>query len=306
MAQRFALVKHAYLVPFNGRFRIRKSPTAPPRKLKNDEENSQALDRAIKAMRKLQARLFAGDRRSLLVVFQALDAAGKDGTIKAVMSGINPAGCQVNSFKSPSALELDHDFLWRISVRLPERGRIGIFNRSHYEEVLVVKVHPEILERQNLPGLPKPRKVWKERYESIRDLEKHLARNGTTIVKFFLNVSKAEQKRRILDRIANPEANWKFDPQDVHEREHFGDYLAAYQEALNETSRPWAPWYAIPADDKDFMRRTVAEILVETMGRMDLRYPAPTRQQLIAMAQAKRTLLGDGGKREREERRSKK
>lgn len=293
MAQRFIHVDHDTLVPFGGRYRIRTSPTRPPKRQRDDAQNREALDQAIEKMRKLQARLMANDRRSLLVVFQALDAAGKDGTIKAVMTGINPAGCEVHFFKAPTPHELDHDFLWRIATRLPERGRIGIFNRSHYEEVLVVKVHPEILEKQRLPDLPKKKKVWGERYESIRTFERHLARNGTTIVKFFLHVSKDEQKRRFLERIADPEGNWKFDPRDVHERQFFGAYQKAYEEALNETSRPWAPWYAIPADDKDFMRRAVAEILVETLTRMDLHYPVPTAEVRVAMAKAKRALEGE-------------
>jgi len=297
MAQRFVHVPHEFLVPFDGSFRIRKSITLPPKRRRNRDENRQALDTAIGHMRKLQARLLASDTRALLVVFQALDAAGKDGTIKAVMSGINPAGCEVYGFKAPNSLELDHDFLWRIAVRLPERGRIGIFNRSHYEEVLVVKVHPEILEGQRLPALPRHKKVWNERYESIRAFERHVARNGTTIVKFFLHVSRAEQKRRFLDRINDPDAHWKFEPGDLRERERFDDYHDAYQRALRETSRPWAPWYAIPADDKYFMRRTVAEILVETLRGMDLHYPTPTREQELSMASAKRALERETGKR---------
>jgi PPK2 family polyphosphate:nucleotide phosphotransferase len=290
MADRFVFVEHSHLVPFTGRFRIRRAPTAPPKKLRGDDLNRAALGVTIGQLRRHQARLLANDRRALLVVFQALDAAGKDGTIKAVMNGVNPAGCEVHAFKAPSTAELDHDFLWRIATRAPERGRIGIFNRSHYEEVLVVKVHPERLERQRLPDMPKLGLLWKERYESIRTFEKHLARNGTTIVKFFLHVSKSEQKRRFLDRIADPEAHWKFDPHDVPERVHFGAYQAAYQEALRETSREWAPWYAIPADDKNYMRRVVAEILVDTLRKMDIRYPKPTRDQRAAMAAARRTL----------------
>jgi PPK2 family polyphosphate:nucleotide phosphotransferase len=299
MARRFVHVPHEFLVPFDGSFRIRKSITLPPKRRRDREENRQALDTAIGRMRKLQARLLASDTRALLVVFQALDAAGKDGTIKAVMSGINPAGCEVYSFKAPNSLELDHDFLWRIAIRLPERGRIGIFNRSHYEEVLVVKVHPEILQAQRLPSLPSAKKVWKERYESIRTFERHVARNGTTIVKFFLHVSRGEQKRRLLDRINDPEAHWKFAEGDLRERELFDEYHDAYQQALRETSRPWAPWYAIPADDKYFMRRTVAEILVETLRGMDLHYPATTREQELSMASAKRALERETRKRKK-------
>jgi PPK2 family polyphosphate:nucleotide phosphotransferase len=272
---------------------VRHADTAPPHRLRDNDTNHVALDHAIEKLRKLQARLLANDRRALLVVLQALDAAGKDGTIKAVMSGLNPAGCEVHSFKKPSDDELDHDYLWRVAIRLPERGRIGIFNRSHYEEVLVVKVHPEFLERQRLPDMPRMKKLWNERYESIRDFEKHLARNGTTIVKFFLNVSKDEQKRRLLERIDDPEHNWKFQPGDIAERARFGAYLDAYQEALNETSRPWAPWYAVPADDKDFLRRTVAEILVDTLEQLDLHYPKATPEERRAMLKAKRELQGE-------------
>lgn len=290
MSGRFITVESPYAVPFDGSFRIAKAPTAPPRKHRNDEENQRALEKAIQRMQKLQARLYANDRKALLVVFQAMDAAGKDGTIRAVMTGINPAGCEVHTFKRPSDLELDHDYLWRVHQRVPERGRIGIFNRSHYEEVLVVRVHPGILDSQRLPHVPPKKKLWQERYESIRDFEKHLARNGTTIVKFFLHVSKQEQKRRLLERIADPEANWKFEANDVRERARWDDYMQAYEDALNETSRPWAPWYVIPADDKRFMRRTVAEILDDTMEAMDCHYPTPTEEHRAAMMEAKRLL----------------
>ncbi len=293
MSSRFVHARSPYLVPFTGGFRAATAPTTPPRGRGDKGANEQALAVSIGAMRKLQSRLLANDRRSLLVVFQALDAAGKDGTIKAVMSGINPAGCEVHAFKKPSDDELDHDFIWRAYQHVPERGRIGIFNRSHYEEVLVVKVHPELLDGQRLPERPSMKALWSERYESIRDFERHLARNGTTVVKFFLNVSKAEQKKRLLARIADPEANWKFQAGDVNERRRFGKYLAAYGDALNETSRPWAPWYAVPADDKDFMRRTVAEILVETLKGLDLHYPVPSQDAQRAMAAAKRTLLAE-------------
>ena len=290
MSARFVHVESPFLVPFDGGFNVRKVPTGPPKRKRDDAANVAALDRAIERMQKLQARLLANDRRALLVVFQAMDAAGKDGTIKAVMTGINPAGCEVYSFKKPSELEIDHDFLWRIHERVPERGRIGIFNRSHYEEVLVVKVHPEILGFQRLPEMPAQKKIWQERYESIRDFEKHLARNGTTIVKIFLHVSKDEQKKRFLERIDDPEANWKFQSGDVREREHFDEYMDAYQDALNETSRPWAPWYAIPADDKPFMRRQVAEILVETMAKLELDYPVLPESERTAMLEAKKKL----------------
>ena len=227
----------------------------------------------MEELAELQRVLYAADRRALLLVFQAMDAAGKDGTIRAVFSGVNPAGFQVSAFKQPSAEELDHDFLWRCVRRLPERGRIGVFNRSYYEEVLVVRVHPEYLAAQRLPD-PKPsRKLWERRYRSIREHEAHLARNGTVVLKFWLNVSREEQKRRFLDRIDEPEKQWKFSTGDVRERAHWDRYMAAYEDALNATSRPHAPWYAIPADDKPFLRVQVAEIVVKALRAMGLRYP---------------------------------
>ena len=210
----------------------------------------------------------------MLLVFQAMDAAGKDSTIRAVLTGVNPSGCQVYSFKQPSKEELQHDFLWRTTRCLPESGRIGVFNRSHYEEVLITRVHPELLDAEKLPdGSEGDPDFWEHRYASIRDHEKHLVRNGTVILKFWLNVSKEEQRRRFLSRLEEPEKNWKFEASDVAERGYWKQYMAAYEEALNETSRPWAPWYAIPADDKPFMRMTVADIVVRTLEGLDLKYP---------------------------------
>jgi len=217
--------------------------------------------------------LYARDEDAVLLVFQAMDAAGKDGTIRAVLDGVNPAGCQVSSFKQPSAEELDHDFLWRTTKRLPERGRIGVFNRSYYEEVLVVRVHPGYLDAQRLPGGIDLSTIWEERFESIREHEKHLARNGMRILKFWLNVSREEQRRRFLSRLDEPEKNWKFSAGDVKERGHWDAYMQAYEAALAATSRPWAPWYAIPADDKPFMRLAVAEIIVKTLRSLDLAWP---------------------------------
>ncbi|AKF04743.1 PPK2 family polyphosphate kinase [Sandaracinus amylolyticus] len=280
-------VPSEFLVPFDGGFRIKDTPTKPPKSKRDDGGNGDALLASIERMRKLQARLMAGDRHSLLVVFQAMDAAGKDGTVKAVMTGVNPAGVEVTSFKQPSEVELDHDFLWRVQRALPERGRIGIFNRSHYEEVLVVRVHPEYLDRQRLPELPEDLdRLWDERYESIRAWEHHLARNGTTIVKFFLNVSRDEQKKRFLDRVNDPEANWKFSSADIRERARWKDYMRAYEDALNATSRPCAPWYAIPADDKKFMRAAVADIIVRTLEAIDPQYPSVTDAERERMQEA--------------------
>lgn len=291
-AERNAIaVESPYLVPFDGSFRIERADTKPPKKSRNDARNEAALAKAIERVGRQQARLMANDRKALLVVFQAMDAAGKDGTIKAVMTGVNPAGVDVRSFKQPSALELDHDFLWRIHRALPERGRIGIFNRSHYEEVLVVRVHPSILDAQRLPTSHSRGQLFEERYESIRDFERHVARNGTTIIKFFLHVSKDEQKQRFLERIDDHEANWKFSAADVGERQHFDRYMQAYQRALNETSAKHAPWYCIPADDKRFMRRAVAEILADTLDAMDVHYPIASEEAARAMADAKAKLL---------------
>lgn len=278
-----------YLVPFDGSFRVRSARTTPPRDCRNEKENHDALAEAIRHLEPLQRKLYADDRYAALLVFQAMDAGGKDGTIRAVMTGINPAGCQVYSFKQPSPEELDHDFLWRVYQRLPERGRIGIFNRSHYEETLVVRVHPEYLITQRLPRLNK-KAIWNERLQSIRNFERHLARNGMVILKFWLNVSKKEQAHRFIDRIDDPEANWKFSKDDVEERRYWGRYMKAYEQTLNATSRPYAPWYAVPADDKRYMRRTVAEILVETLKSLPLRYPAVSSEARAEMKGLRKSL----------------
>ena len=266
-------VPSPYLVPYDGSFRIKKASTEPPKGAAGKKACKKQLAELTEELDDLQRTLYAHDHHAILLIFQAMDAAGKDGTIRAVMSGVNPAGCQVSSFKVPSSEELDHDFLWRTNRRLPERGRIGIFNRSYYEEVLVVRVHPEYLGGQRIPDPAPLEQLWQERYESIRDQEKHLARNGTRILKFWLNVSHEEQRQRFLSRLDEPEKNWKFSAGDVRERGHWNDYMAAYQDALNATSRPWAPWYAIPADSKPFMRVCVAEILAKTLAGLGLEYP---------------------------------
>lgn len=280
----FEPVDSPYLVPFDGSFKVSKAPTRPPKEQRDKDENKHDLGRAIKRIRKRQRKLLADDRYALLLVFQAMDAAGKDGTIRAVMTGINPAGCQVYSFKKPSAEELDHDFLWRIYRCLPERGRIGIFNRSHYEEVLAVRVHPEFLDGQRLPRIPDSLdELWAERLQSIRNVERHLARNGTVILKFWLNVSKDEQRRRFVDRIDEPASNWKFNSGDIAARKLWPRYMKAYQEALNGTSRAWAPWYAIPADNKPYMRRVVAEIVARTLKRLDIDFPVVSEEDRAEM-----------------------
>lgn len=277
-----------YLVPFDQTFSLADAATKPA--IMDDDGNERRLKSANKEMDRLQRVLMAGDRHSVLLIFQAMDAAGKDGTIRAVMQGINPAGCQVYSFGRPSSLELDHDFLWRSAVRLPERGRIGIFNRSYYEEVLVVRVHPEILESQKLPNTIDMETIWDERLQSICDHEKHLARNGTVILKFWLNVSRDEQRDRFLARLDDPDKNWKFDYGDLKERRHWDAYMNAFEQALNASSRPCAPWYAIPADDKKYMRATIAEIIVEAMTSIGLEYPEASAEDEIRFAEARREL----------------
>ena len=287
----FDPVDSPYLVPFDGSYKIAKAPTAPPKDGPSKRENVDALDQLISRLAKVQGKLYAHRRFALLLVFQAMDAAGKDGTIRAVMSGVNPQGCQVFAFKQPSTEELDHDFLWRVQRALPERGRIGIFNRSHYEEVLVVRINPEFLESQRLPRMPEDLdELWQERFESIVEAEQHWARNGTVILKFFLHVSQHEQHRRFLDRIVDPDDNWKFQTGDWAETKKWDAYQRAYQEALRATSTPFAPWYSIPADSKSFMRRTVAEIVVGTLERLPLVYPEPSNEDRERMVAIRREL----------------
>jgi PPK2 family polyphosphate:nucleotide phosphotransferase len=277
-----------FLVPFDGSFRVNAAPTGPPTKVDKDAVEKAREERTAK-ISDLQRKLYADNRYSALFVFQAMDAGGKDGTIRSVFTGVNPAGFQVSSFKAPSEQELDHDFLWRIAKRLPERGRIGVFNRSHYEEVLVVRVHPEFLERQRLPDMDLET-LWTERFKSIREFERHLAVNGTVVVKFFLNVSKEEQKIRLLRRIDEPSSNWKFSAADVDERKRWREYMAAFEDALNQTSRPWAPWYAIPADDKPFMRLEVARIVQQTLESLGLSFPRIDDAARLALADCRRAL----------------
>jgi PPK2 family polyphosphate:nucleotide phosphotransferase len=248
------------------------------------------LENHLEDLAEAQERLWADDRYAVLVVLQALDAAGKDGTIKHVMSGVNPQGCQVFSFKKPSAEELDHNFLWRYMKCLPERGRIGIFNRSYYEDVLVVKVHPELLTAQKLPPGKRGKAFWQARYEDINAFERHLVRNGTVILKFFLNVSKKEQKRRFLERLENPEKHWKFSAADLAERSFWDQYTAAFEEAFSATSTDWAPWYIVPADHKWATRAVVADILTTALLGLDLRYPEVTEAQHQALEQARQQL----------------
>lgn len=248
------------------------------------------LNKGVEELSEAQELLWASGRYALLVVFQAIDAAGKDSTIKHVMSGVNPQGVQVVSFKQPSSEELAHDFLWRISKALPERGRIGIFNRSHYEEVVALRVHPEWLAKQELPPGPRGGRFWKERFEDINAFERHLDRNGTKIVKFFLQVSREEQRRRFLARLDTPEKQWKFSASDLPERAHWDEYMRAYEAAITATSTPWAPWYVIPADHKPVMRAMVARILASTIQSLDLSWPEVPDQEREVMADARRRL----------------
>lgn len=247
-------------------------------------------EKDIERLAALQEVLYAHNRYSLLLIFQAMDAAGKDGVIKHVMSGVNPQGCQVFSFKAPSQEELDHDFMWRTTKALPERGRIGIFNRSYYEEVLIVRVHPEILNGQNIPDEERNEMLWQHRFEDINNFERYLSRNGTVILKFFLNVSKKEQKERFLERIERPEKNWKFSFGDVTERARWDDYMHAYEEMLNNTSTKWAPWHIIPADKKWFTRAAVADIIVSKLESLDMKFPEVSEAHKAELQRAKEML----------------
>jgi PPK2 family polyphosphate:nucleotide phosphotransferase len=248
------------------------------------------LEEGVQRLAQFQEKLYAQNTYSLLVILQALDAAGKDGTIKHVMSGLNPQGCEVTSFKAPSAEELDHDYLWRCCKRLPERGRIGIFNRSYYEEVLVARVHPEILQRQQLPAAARTDGIWKRRFDHINHFERYLCDNGIVVVKIYLNVSKDEQKKRFLERIDQPEKNWKFSAGDVRERAHWDRYMKAYDDVFEHTSTDYAPWYIVPADRKWFTRLAVAGIIYFTLDRLDLKFPTLADEQRKELSEAKKAL----------------
>jgi len=285
----FEAVKNPCLVPFNSDFKLSEASTLSET-VPNKKTYKNRLENLVDELDDLQRRLYASDKYSVLLVFQAMDAAGKDSTIRAVMSGVDPAGCQVFSFKQPSSEELDHDFLWRTAKSLPQRGRIGIFNRSYYEEVLVVRVHPEYLGGQKLPFQVGLDELWQQRYESIRDHEKHLARNGTVVLKFWLNVSRDEQRKRFLSRLDDQRKNWKFSSGDVDESGLWKDYMNAYEQALNATSRPWAPWYAIPADDKPSARLQVADIIVESLKSLNLEYPKASERHLKEIGEMRKLL----------------
>jgi PPK2 family polyphosphate:nucleotide phosphotransferase len=278
-----------YQVQEGDKVNLKKWPTRVKPVYQSKEQYHELLDKQVGELSELQQLQYASNRYSVLLIFQAMDAAGKDGAIKHVMSGVNPQGCQVFSFKHPSAMELDHDFLWRTSQCLPERGRIGIFNRSYYEEVLIVRVHPEILKSQGLPdGLVNEKTIWKERYRSIVDLENHLHRNGTRIIKFFLHLSEEEQRKRFLDRIDEPEKNWKFSLADIEERKFWKQYMQAYEACLSATSTKIAPWHVVPADDKENARLIVSRIILDTFKSLKMRYPqtdAKRREELLSIRQ---------------------
>jgi PPK2 family polyphosphate:nucleotide phosphotransferase len=266
-----------------------KWPTRVQPYFESKADQKRLLKKQVEELSELQSRLYAHDRYSVLLIFQAMDAAGKDSAIKHVMSGVNPQGCQVFSFKHPSAEELDHDFLWRTTRSLPERGRIGIFNRSYYEEVLIVRVHPEILKSQRLPEpLMNPKTVWQDRYRSIVDLESHLHRNGTQVVKFFLHISREEQRQRLLKRIEEPDKNWKVNPMDIEERGRWEEYMRAYEGCISATSTRTAPWYIVPADDKANARLIIAQAVLDTLTGLKPEFPEPDakrREQLRAIRQ---------------------
>lgn len=282
-----------YCVGKGNNFRLKDYETKAKFKLGSEGKPliNETLQMGIDALSAMQDILYAQDKWSLLVIFQAMDAAGKDGAIKHVMSGVNPQGCQVSSFKSPSSEELDHDFLWRCQRHLPERGRIGIFNRSYYEETLVVRVHDAILKSQKLPQKLISKNIWEERFEDIRNFEKYLHRNGTIVIKIFLNVSKEEQKKRFIKRVDDPDKNWKFSDADVRERAYWDDYMHAYEELIKNTSTKKSPWYVIPADNKWYARIAIASAIITALDQMNLEYPTVSKEKIVELNTIKRILL---------------
>jgi PPK2 family polyphosphate:nucleotide phosphotransferase len=286
-----AKLTKSYRIDHGKHFRLKDFDPADTAHWHSKEEADEKLQKDIARMEDLQSKLYAQDRWALLLIFQAMDAAGKDGTIKHVMSGVNPEGCQVYSFKTPSDTELQHDFLWRTTQHLPERGHIGIFNRSYYEEVLVVRVHPEVLKNEKLPPDLITKNIWDERFEDIHSFERHMARNGTVIRKFFLHLSKKEQKQRFLARLDEPEKNWKFSAADIHEREYWDDYQKAYEDMIRNTATKHAPWYVVPADNKWFTRLVVASAIVETLEELNLSYPKVDAAKRKEIEEARKTLL---------------
>ncbi|MGO8929201.1 MAG: polyphosphate kinase 2 family protein [Limisphaerales bacterium] len=288
--KRTELVKR-YRIAENPKFRLADVDPADTWKLKSKEHAQKWLEEGVARLSELQDKLYAAHQWAVLVIFQAMDAAGKDGTIKHVMSGVNPQGCEVSPFKAPSAEELNHDFLWRTTKCLPKRGRIGIFNRSYYEEVLVVRVHPELLARQGLPPSLVTKDIWRERFADINGFERFLTRNGVIVRKFFLHLSRQEQRQRLLSRLEQPEKNWKFSLDDLRERQKWGAYMRAYEDTIRNTATDYAPWYVVPADHKWFTRLVVAEVIVEALESLDLSYPKVSpaqRKELAAVSTALR------------------
>ena len=283
-----------YRITNGKKFRLKHVDPADTGDLKSADKPraKEALQNGVEAMAELQDVLYAQDRWSLLLIFQAMDAAGKDGTIKHVMSGVNPQGCQVSSFKGPTSEDLDHDYLWRCVKQLPERGRIGIFNRSYYEETLVVRVHPEFLAGQKLPKECVTKDIWKERFQDIRAFERYLYRNGTAVVKFFLHISKEEQQKRFLERLDDPDKNWKFSVNDARERGFWDDYMEAYEETIRETASENSPWYVVPADNKWFTRVIVAAAVIDALAAMNLQYPKVSEAKRQELAATRKELLG--------------
>jgi PPK2 family polyphosphate:nucleotide phosphotransferase len=279
-----------YRIDDGSKFKINDIDPDDTAGISDRERAGQMLREGVERLTKLQDKLYAANSWALLLIFQAMDAAGKDSTIKHVMSGVNPQGCQVYSFKAPSTEELDHDFLWRTNRCLPERGRIGIFNRSYYEEVLVVRVHPEFLAAEHLPEELVTKKIWKHRYEDINCTERYLTRNGIAVRKFFLHVSKKEQKRRFLSRLDEPEKNWKFSADDVRERQHWNEYQQAYEQMIQNTATGHAPWFVVPADHKWFTRLVVAEAVIDAIKELNVDYPKITEQQKRELAEARKML----------------
>ncbi|HLP02311.1 MAG TPA: polyphosphate kinase 2 family protein [Opitutaceae bacterium] len=290
-----ASLAHAYRITDGRKFRLAERDPADTGTLASKQSAAAALKKALTRLDELQERLYAQNRWSVLIILQAMDAAGKDSVIEHVMSGLNPQGCEVYSFKAPSDEELDHDFLWRCACRLPRRGRIGIFNRSYYEETLVVRVHPEILDREKLPPALLGKRLWEERFEDIRAFERHLARNGTVVLKFFLHVSREEQRDRFLARLETPAKNWKFSAGDLAERARWDDYMAAYEETIRSTAAEEAPWYVVPADHKWFTRLVVAQALVARLEEIDPKFPTLPPEEMRRLKTARTTLRQQQG-----------
>lgn len=294
MNKKEAKLAHKFRVDDGKHFQLKDFDPGDTAHWRAKEHAAKALQEGIDRTAELQDMLYAQDNWALLLIFQAMDAAGKDGAIKHVMSGVNPQGCQVYSFKAPSEMELQHDFLWRTTRDLPERGHIGIFNRSYYEEVLIVRVHPEVLKNQKTPQSLVTKEIWNERFEDIRCFERHMARSGTVIRKFFLHVSKKEQKRRFLARLERPKKNWKFSAGDIHERKYWDDYQDAYAEMIRQTASKYAPWYVVPADNKWFTRLVVSSVIVEALESLDLSYPKVNSAKQKELAEARHVLESKG------------